>query len=66
MNFEVPKRPIFCHTCHGPTNFAIGEAKEVLPLQMSKDHDREMSFSHTHTNIYCRTFFIITRKKRSR
>lgn len=53
--------PCIIH-CHGPTNFAIGEAKEVLPLQISKDHDRDMSFSHTH--IYCKTFFIITRKKR--
>jgi hypothetical protein len=38
--------PYIIH-CHGPTNLASGEAKEVLSLQMLKDHDREMSFSYT-------------------
>jgi hypothetical protein len=28
--------------CHGPTSFAVGEAKKGLSLQISRDHDREM------------------------
>jgi hypothetical protein len=45
MKLEVFKRPIFglvIH-CHGPTSFAMREAKEVLLLQMSRDHGREMT-----------------------
>jgi hypothetical protein len=30
--------------CHGPTSFVVGKAKEVLSLQMSRDHGREMPF----------------------
>ena len=30
--------------CFGPTGFAMGEAKEVLSLQISRDDDKEMSF----------------------
>ena len=26
--------------CHGPIGFAVGEAKEVLSLQISGDHGR--------------------------
>ena len=29
---------------HGPTGFVVREAKEVLSLQKSGDHDREMPF----------------------
>ena len=30
--------------CHGPTCFALGEAKKVIMLQTSKDHGKEMFF----------------------
>ena len=29
---------------YGPTGFAVGEAKEVLSLQKSRDHGSEMPF----------------------
>ena len=29
---------------HDPMSFAMGEAKEVLLLQMTRDHGKEMSF----------------------
>ena len=32
------------YICHGPKGLAMGEAKEVLSLQMSRDHAREMPF----------------------
>ena len=30
--------------CHDPTNYVVGEAKEVLLLQKSRDHGKEMRF----------------------
>ena len=30
--------------CYGPTRFAVREAKEVLSLQITRDHDKEMLF----------------------
>ena len=30
--------------CNGLTGFVVGEAKEVLLLQMSRDHGKEMPF----------------------
>ena len=38
--------------CHGPTGFALGEAKEVLLLQILGDHGREISFIYIY-NTKC-------------
>ena len=45
--------------CHGPTSFAVGDANEILSLQMSMNHDREMLFIY----INRPKEFIITRKE---
>ena len=42
---------------HGPTDFAMGEAKEVLSLQMSEDHGRELPF------YFCPNVSIVQGKK---
>jgi hypothetical protein len=39
MELEVYEKPIFM-----PMSFAVGEVKEVLLLQMSRDHSKEMLF----------------------
>ena len=41
--FKGPISKLIIH-CHGPTSFAMREEKEVLLLQMSRDHGREMTF----------------------
>ena len=69
MELEVPKRPPFTPTfthCHGPMSFAMGEAKEILSLQMSGDHDREMPCITIIIIIIiiCQTFSIVMRKAR--
>ena len=43
MKFEVSKHAYNVHY-HGPTGFAVREVKEVLSLQMSRDHDMECRF----------------------
>ena len=41
-------KKVYYHTYiihyHGPTNFVVGRAKEVLSLQMSRDHGKEVPF----------------------
>ena len=47
MELEVRKRPIFMSYiihCHDPMGFVVGEVKDVLLLQMSRDRDRESRF----------------------
>ena len=42
--------------CHGPTGFAVGEAKEVPTLQMLGDHGEEVPFS---LSIYLSIFVFV-------
>ena len=47
MELEIPQRHVFVdYTIHfnGPMGFGVREATEVLSLQMSRDHGREMPF----------------------
>ena len=48
MELESPKKAYFeayiIHY-HGPKGFALGRAKDVLSLQMLRDHSIEMLFS---------------------
>jgi hypothetical protein len=52
--------------CHGLMGFAMGEAKEVYLLQMSRDHGIEMLFYYFLINLknkqYRQTFFKVMRK----
>jgi hypothetical protein len=64
MQLEISERPIFrsiLFHCHGPTCFVVGEGREVLWLQMSRDHDRDLP--NIYIYIYGQTFFIVTREE---
>ena len=58
---------------HDPTDFIMGGSKEVLSLQMSRDHGREMPFLIVFDTLifiyfyfYLKIFFIIARKERKK
>jgi hypothetical protein len=43
MKLKIPKRHVFWAyiiQCHGSTSFVMGETKEVLSMQISRDHGR--------------------------
>ena len=43
--------------------FVMGEVKEILPPQMSRDHGKGILISHTHTHTHYQTIFIFTSKE---
>ena len=55
--------------CHGPTSFGMGEAKEVLSLQMWRTMVKKYSFNLSLFFFFflflsiCQMFFIVTRKE---
>ena len=52
--------------CHDPTGFAVGEAKEVLLLQLSRDYDKEMPFFFFFSFFFLPNFFSCLRGKKGR
>ena len=49
---------------HGPKDFAVGEAKEVLSLQMLGDHGKEMLFIYKYKSISTKCFHSYKERKR--
>ena len=46
--------------CNGPMGFGVREAKEVLSLQMSRDHDRDMAI---YLFIYVPNVIVVKREE---